>query len=161
MVADRGELSSLPTGGDHKSTRYLQGRALQPAFSPDGRWMAYAADESGSWEVFVQSVPAGRGKWKISNHGGAQPVWRRDGKELFYIGGAQIFGEKIFAVRVNTGASFEVGVPKELFDVQTSGFYYFRRHYSVTPDGQRFLVNEGVDDHPSTILLQNWLSPAR
>src|SRR6516164_2818265 len=76
----------LPTGGDHKSTRYLQGRALQPAFSPDGRWMAYAADESGSWEVFVQSVPAGRGKWQMSNHGGAQPVWRRDVKELFYKG---------------------------------------------------------------------------
>jgi hypothetical protein len=119
--------------------------------------MAYIEDVSGSYEVFVQPVPAGHGKWQISTHGGAQPVWRQDGKELFYLAA----GGNITAVPVKIGASFEAGVPKELFKISTADLPEIRRHYSVSPDGQRFLVNQFVASHPQTILLQNWLSPAR
>jgi len=59
------------------------------------------------------------------------------------------------------GATFEAGIPKELFPVVTNGLFNVWRQYSVSPDGQRFLVNTRVDERPQTILLQNWLSPVR
>jgi len=155
-AAPAGGLWLLSAGGDHKPVLYLEGRFFQPAFSPDGRWMAYVSAESGRYEVFVQPVPAGQGKWQISTHGGAQPIWRRDGKELFY----KSADSKIVAVPVKVGASFEAGIPEELFPVSTVGLIRYRRQYSVSPDGQRFLVNLRVDEHPQTVLLQNWLSPA-
>ena len=132
---------------------YLEGHAYQPAFSPDGRWIAYASNESGEYQVAVQSYPAGHGKWQVSINGGAQPVWSQDGKELFY----KSLDNKLMTVPVKTGTTFEAGVPKELFPVITWGTAWFRRQYSVTPDGQRFLVNVRVDAHPQTFLLQNWL----
>lgn len=155
-------LSLVPIQGDRKLVDYLEGPLYQPAFSPDGRWIAYAADESGQPDVFVQSFPAGHGKWQVSTHGGAQPVWSRDGKELFYKSPPLSDGDKVFAVPVKTGAMFEAGVPRELFSVNTmGGLPYFRRQYSVTPDGQRFLVNLRAEEHTQTILLQNWLTQAR
>lgn len=90
--------------------------------------MAYASAESGRYEVYVQPVPAGHGKWPISTHGGVQPVWGRDGKELYYKS-----TDKIVAVPVKIGASFEAGAPKELFAVSAYGLSSFRRQYSVTP----------------------------
>jgi hypothetical protein len=65
----------------------------------------------------VQPVPPGHGKWQVSTKGGTQPVWRQDGKELFYWSGDR----KIVAVPVKSGAQFEAGVPKELFSVSTIG----------------------------------------
>ena len=56
-------------------------------FSPDGRWVAYVSDENGRPEVYVQSFPTSGGKWLISTQGGTEPLWRADGKELFYIAG--------------------------------------------------------------------------
>jgi eukaryotic-like serine/threonine-protein kinase len=58
---------------------------LQARLSPDGRWLAYASNESGVWEVYVQPFPEGRGKWLVSTGGGSQPIWRGNGKELFYV----------------------------------------------------------------------------
>jgi len=120
--------------------------------------MAYAADDSGVSEVFVESVPTGRGKWQVSIHGGADPVWRHDGRELFYM---DLSRGKIFAVPVHVGASFEAGTPKELFAAHTTGIPYIRRHYAVTPDGQRFLVNVAPEQRQQLILLQHWLPTAR
>jgi serine/threonine protein kinase/Tol biopolymer transport system component len=151
-----GRLMLLSLGGAHQSTPYLDGQFAQPALSPDGKWMAYASAESGRFEVFVQPVPAGHGKWQVSTRGGAQPVWRQDGKELFY----KSADSKIVAVSVKAGAAFEAGIPKELFPIRTAGVSQVRRQYSVSPDGQRFLVNMPVDERPRTI-LQNWLTPAR
>ena len=60
----------------------------EPAFSPDGRWIAYASNESGRYEVYVRpfpgGAPSGSGKWQISTGGGFHPIWSRDGRELFY-----------------------------------------------------------------------------
>jgi Tol biopolymer transport system component len=151
-----GRLMLLSLGGDRQSTTYLDGQFAQPALSPDGKWMAYASAESGRFEVFVQPVPAGHGKWQVSTRGGTQPVWRQDSKEIFY----KSADSKIVAVSVKAGASFEAGIPQELFPIRTFGVNQVRRHYSVSPDGQRFLVNMPVDDRPRTI-LQNWLTPAR
>lgn len=154
-----GPLVSVSTS-DHKRSVYLEGQLAEPAFSPDGRWVAYSSLESGRWEVYVQSFPAGRGKWQVSTHGGAEPVWRQDGKELFYKTLDQA-GGKVVAVPVKTGVKFDVGLPKELFAVDVLGQAYVRRHFSVAPDGQHFLVIQRAQAPSQTVLLQNWLSTER
>src|SRR4029453_15396759 len=93
----------LPLFGDQKATPYLQNKfsEAQARFSPDGRWVAYTSNESGSFEVYVQSFPPSGGKWQISTNGGSQPQWRHDGKELFFLG----LDRKLTAVEVNGGES--------------------------------------------------------
>jgi hypothetical protein len=96
-------LGLVPLSGDHKPVSYLPGEFLkQPAFSPDGRWIADVAEESGRHEVYVQSIPAGRGRPHIYTTGGAQPLWRRDGKEIFYLSPDR----KMVGVPVKTDAAF-------------------------------------------------------
>jgi len=110
--------------------------------------------------VYVQSVPAGRRKVQISAHGGAQPIWRRDGKELF----CRDADGGTYAVPVKMSAnSFEAGAPQKLFTALGAGTPYFvRRQYSVMPDGQRFLMNVPAREEQSRIvLLQNWLGRER
>jgi len=127
----------------------------QPAFSPNGHWLAYVSRESGRFEVFVASFPAGHGKYEVSIQGGTQPVWRQDGKELFYLSQ----DGTLMAVPVKIGASFEAGTPQLLFKIRTRGLRQYRREYDVSPDGQRFLVNVLPEKPPQNpvILLQNWL----
>ena len=117
---------------------YLQSSfdSVQGRFSPDGHWIAYASNESGAYEVYVQSYPPGQGKFTISQAGGADPRWRPDGKELFFISPER----KLLAVDVTTGPQFEAKIPHELFDIPVTGMTDVRAHYAVTHDGQRFLV---------------------
>ena len=145
----------VPGGGQSAVYVGPQGVMWQPTYSPDGHWLAYVSEGSGRVEVFVESVPPGRGKYQISTHGGAQPVWRQDGKELFY----QSLNRTLMATPVKTGAHFEAGVPQPLFRVNTAGMLRSRRHYAVSPDGQRILVNVWPEREASepVILMQNWL----
>ena len=103
--------------------------------SPDGRWIAYTSNESGTREVYVQSFPASSNKWKVSNNGGSSPQWRRDGKELFYAG---VSGYNIMSVSITAQKSpgqIEVGIPQLLVRARIAGAF------GVTPDGQSFLIN--------------------
>ena len=124
--------------------------------SPDSRWVAYESDETGKREVYVQSFPASGARWQVSASGGSQPRWRRDGKELFYIGGDR----KFTVVAVDTAASsFAYGTPKALFAARISkGDDRPGEQYVVSSDGQRFLVNtmaeEGAYNHIGVVL--NW-----
>ena len=108
--------------------------------SPDGKWVAYASNESGDWEVYVTTFPAATGKWQVSRGGGTEPRWRGDGKEIFYIGPKSM----LTAVAVDTRDSFSSGNPTPLFRTQiraqVSSTDQFS--YDVTKDGQRFLVNK-------------------
>jgi Tol biopolymer transport system component len=138
-------------------------------FSPDRRFLAYRSFESGKSEVYVRDVlpdgTAGTGKWQISTQGGAEPRWRRDGKELFYLSEAADAAAggsvgKLMAVSVRTdGASFDASVPKPLFEARLPPGR--RNRYVVTRDGQRFLVNLATTPAFETIqpieLLVNWL----
>jgi hypothetical protein len=116
-------------------------------FSPDGRWFAYASNESGRPEVFVQAFPPSGGKWQVSTQGGTVPVWRGDGKELFY----QTPGDdSIYAVPVRTqGSSFEAGLPVKLFQRRMVHTNRERNRWVVTRDGQRFLLNVPSEDTSS------------
>ena len=99
--------------------------------------MAYASNESGQSQVYVQAIPANGAKWQVSPEGGTQPRWRRDGKELFYISGDQ----KLMAVPVKSGAAFEAGAPQALFELDPIFSPIGGRFaYQPAADGQRFLV---------------------
>jgi Tol biopolymer transport system component len=127
-------------------------------FSPDGRWVAYASNETGSMEIYVSPFPSASGKWQVSSAGGQEPRWRRDGKELFYLSA----DGKMMAAVVKTGDSFEAGSPVALFQthrrqpVSAQDFF----SYDVSDDGQRFLIATKVDEAnaaPLSVLL-NWAS---
>jgi Tol biopolymer transport system component len=111
-------------------------------FSPDGKWVAYASNESGDWEIYVTTYPGAAGKWQVSRGGGTEPRWRGDGKEIFYIGP---HGE-LTAVEVNAGETFSAGTPLKLFAFQAraeiSSTDLFT--YDVTKDGTKFIVNRYV-----------------
>ena len=124
-------------------------------FSPDGRWVAYSSDETGRSEVFVRAFPGPGGKWQVSSSGGGHPVWRRDGKELFYLS----LDNKIMAVPVASEGTFRAGAPVELFSVNLK-LLNENRAYDVSSDGQRFLVNSQSSDQasPPLELLVHWTS---
>ncbi|MBZ5599786.1 MAG: serine/threonine-protein kinase [Acidobacteriia bacterium] len=129
--------------------------------SPDGRWVAYASNESGDWEIYVTNFPGASGKWQVSRGGGTEPRWRGDGKEIFYIGPHGT----LTAVPVVADTTFSTGAPTPLFQfhgrapVSSTDLYT----YDVTKDGRRFLVNRYVKpEHidPLHIVL-NATAPSR
>jgi dipeptidyl aminopeptidase/acylaminoacyl peptidase len=121
--------------------------------SPDGRWLAYASDVSGRYEIYVQSFPGGGGKRQVSNGGGNSPRWRRDGRELFYYAA----DGKLMAAPVISGESFETGAAVSLFEFRAGTDPTFAP-YAVTADGQRFLINAVVETEPNAPLtvVVNW-----
>jgi Tol biopolymer transport system component len=154
----RWDLWVWPLSGERKWEVFLQTpyNEARPSFAPNGRWIAYESDESGRREVYVQSFPASGAKWQISSGGGSQPRFRRDGKELFYLGADR----KLTAVEVQTeAATFAFGTPRALFETRIrKGEDRPGNQYAVTSDGRRFLVNtvagEGASS-PVTLVL-NW-----
>jgi Tol biopolymer transport system component len=152
------DMGVLTLTGEPKASTFLGTpfNEAQGRFSPNKRWVAYASDESGTFEVYVRPFPAASGQTQISIAGGTQPEWRRDGKELFYISA----DGKLTAVPVTTdGATFSAGTPHPLFNVEVpEPNPPFPTDYAVTADGQRFLVNTIVDQptRPALTVILNW-----
>ena len=155
QVTSGQHLELLPVAGG-EPTRFLTGKGSETngQISPDGKWAAYASDESGSWEIYVTSFPVGAGKWQVSRGGGSEPRWRGDGKEIFYIAPSGM----LTAVPANAQSVFATGTPAPLFQIHgrapISSTDVFT--YDVAKDGKRFLVNRYVKpEHvaPLTILL--------
>jgi len=151
----------LPSTGDAKPSAFLETSfdEFRPRFSPDGRWLAYASDESGRREIYVMSFPDRAGKWQVSTAGGDWPRWRRDGRELFYL--TLDTNPSLMAVPVNAAATaLEVGEVQSLFQIDgpTTSTGYLGYPFDVSADAQRFLVHttrEGYAVEPLT-LLTNW-----
>jgi len=144
----------LPLFGDRKPVALLHSdfNESQGQFSPDGKWLAYVSDESGSAEVYVQSFPTLTEKRQVSIRGGSQPRWNRNGKELFYLASDR----KLMAVTFKPGAIFDFDTPHALFDTVLA-FGALRQTYSVSRDGQRFLLNTPVDVGTASIdVVLNW-----
>ena len=136
---------------DRKVEPFLHSRfnEIGPRFSPDGRWLAYASDESGRYEIYVQPYPGPGGKWQISTEGGREPVWVRN--ELFYRN-----GEKVMVVETTTRPTFSASNPKVLFE-GSYATYQSMPDYDVTPDGQRFLFLKAGEQPQSEIsVVLNW-----
>jgi eukaryotic-like serine/threonine-protein kinase len=155
--AGKRDLWLLPTTGDRKPFPYMQTPfdEFQGQFSPDGKWMAYGSDESGRWEIYVQPIPASGGKWQISNAGGTQPRWRRDGRELFYLS----MDKKITSVDVKLGPRPEFGAPTALFPIRVVQNAFGTDEFVPTPDGQRFLAtNAGSarEAQQTLTVVLNW-----
>ncbi len=131
-----------------------KGSQANGQISSDGKWAAYASNESANWEIYVTTFPGAAGKWQLSRGGGTEPRWRGDGKEMFYIGPRGM----LMAVPVNSEGTFSTGTPAPLFQIHRrapiSSTDIFT--YDVTKDGKRFLVNRYVKPArimPLTIVL--------
>jgi serine/threonine-protein kinase len=143
----------LPLAGDRKpwvfaETRFDEGGAV---FSPDGRWLAYASDEGGRYDVFVRSFPDRGGKWQVSTGGGLEPRWSGDGKALFYRDRGALY-----QVAIDTAGGFSAGPPERLFEGVRTGTN--AHTYSVTSDG-RFLIlppAQGSENATQLNLVLNW-----
>lgn len=107
------------------------------------RWLAYTSNETGRYEVYVRDFPEGRHKWQVSNQGGLQPHWRRDGRELFYL----TLDGTLMSVSVNPGPDFEFGASQTLFRTGLrflTLYTIWMNQYAVSRDGQRFLLNRSL-----------------
>jgi eukaryotic-like serine/threonine-protein kinase len=146
---------ALPLTGEGKPFPIVQDPFDEdfPALSGDGKWMAYQSNESGRKEIYITAFPGGGAKWQVSNNGGSSPKWRRDGKELFFLDGA----DTITAVDVNTSEGApRLGPAHALF--QAVGIQRDFGPFDVTADGKKFLVNSGnlkEGSDPLTLVL-NW-----
>lgn len=142
-----------PEGG--KPVRLIDspGNLMHANFSPDGHLIAYTSNESGKWEVHVQSFPLSDRKWQVSTTGGYEPRWRGDGREIYYLAEDR----KLMAVPVGAGPAF--GIPKALFQTRVlAGVNPLRMSYVPSRDGRRFLVNMQSGEpvpNPITVVL-NW-----
>lgn len=126
--------------------------AVQPALSPDGKWLAYVSDESGSFEIYVVPFPHGTGKWQISSGGGSWPRWSRNGNELFYRGIGTLMSAQISEKQGN----LVVGKTRELFKINP-GRGGLGPMYDVSADGKKFVVAQqaGTEIEPLTVVV-NW-----
>ena len=142
-----------PEAGAQKPFPFLDTEANEAAavLSPDERWMAYCSDESGQYEVYVQSFPEHGSKRQISTGGGIGPRWTS--KELFY----HALDGKLMAVEVKSGQSLEARAPLPLFEFRAGG-NLITPYYDVTRDGQKFLLSTIVETEPAAPLtiMFNW-----
>jgi serine/threonine protein kinase len=146
---------------DHSAQAFLQTPANEgaPQFSPDGHWLAYSSNESGKMEVYVQPYPGPGGKWQISVSGGAEPVWNPNGRELFFRS-----GNKMMAVDVSTQGTFTPGKPRMLFEGPYLQTNVALPNYSVSPDGERFLMTKDTEpDRAKTQInvVLNWFEEVK
>jgi serine/threonine protein kinase len=114
---------------------------FHPQLSPDGKWLAYTSNESGTMNVYVCAFPdANEGKWRISTNGGSGPRWSRDEKELYYLTG-EFITDAVMAVDVEMQSTFSHGKPRVLFRGKyVSSKPDYAIPYDVHPDGHRFLM---------------------
>jgi Tol biopolymer transport system component len=136
-----------------------------PEFSPDGRWLAYASNESGRWEVYATSFPDRERTITVSRQGGRAPAWSRDGKRLFYYSHppGPDGRRSMMAVPVRHDPEMSLGQPTALFRLPAGFVALSTRSYDLHPDGRRLLVGVAREQEPSPPitrlnLVHNWFA---
>jgi len=165
-VAANRDIWTLTLGDSVPVTRPLvTGPSDEPSaeISPDGRYLAYESNQSGRPEIYVQPFPGSGRREIVSIDGGSQPVWARNGRELFYRTPAQGPMMRMMVVDVTLGDAFTAGKPRVLWEAMRTRYPAGTggRTYDVAPDGQRFLMIQQRDSVPQTpltsvVLIQNW-----
>jgi len=152
-----GAVWTMPLFGDRTPFPVVQldspqGTVVHYRLSPDGRWMAYSARESGREEVYVTSFPSGKGRWQISQEGGTFPIWRGDTKELYYIGD----DGQVHAVDISSSPQeLRVGRSQTLFTMRNANPLF--APFDVSADGQRFLVAVPLTSQSEPlVLVSDW-----
>ncbi len=160
LPATRWNLWTLETGRGSEPRPFLvtADTEAQPDLSPDGRWIAYTSNESGRFEIYARPFPGPGGKLQISADGGMEPVWSRDGREVFYRN-----GDRMMSVPVRLGTPLQVGRPAALF--AEPGFLTLPivefRQYDVAPDGKSFVMVQLPDAQApaqAPVLVANWFA---
>ena len=148
---------AVPTSGEAKPQMLVKpesasGKVTFCRISPDGHWLAYSGTDGGSEEIYVTTFPNGNGRWQISRDGGTFPVWRSDGKEMFYLGN----DANMYAVPVNgSQGEFQVGKSQPLFEVRN--VFPLGSPFDPSHDGKRFLVLKEQEGSASPMMLVlNW-----
>ncbi len=159
----RNELWTMPLKGERKPAVLLSmptSSVAHPGISPDGTLFAYASDETGRAEVYVQTFPPTGAKWQVSTAGGDQARFSGDGREIFFVSRDR----KLMAATLARGKPLEIGPPSALFPLRIppNSMSDFRTQYAAAPDGQRFLVLTLVgdrDDAPAIVTLNGLGGP--
>jgi Tol biopolymer transport system component len=145
----RADLWLIPAAsGEPRAYAQSPFNEIDGAVSPDGRWIAYASDESGRFEIYVDSFPTPGTRGRLSSGGGQDPRWNADGTELFFRRASEVH-----VVRPSLAAVPEAAASERLFDARAD-----IRAYDVTPDGRRFLLNLPADeaDRGDVSVVVNW-----
>ena len=150
-------LWTMPVDRPQNANRVLDAEVRFAQFSPDDRFLVFSSSPSGASEIFVQTVAAPQARWRVSPHGGTQPRWSRDGKEIFYLSS----DGKLMAVPVRiTKNAAELGIPNALFTHPPLPATFSGYQYDVSPKGDRFLflTATGGGHVPPIRVIQNWES---
>jgi eukaryotic-like serine/threonine-protein kinase len=153
----------LPVDGDRKPTLFLESRFTlwYPELSPDGHWMAYVSNESGTPELYVQPYPGPGEKTRISTAVGFEPIWTANGREILYRSGT-LDRQQFFSAAVRSVSPFQADAPRLLFEAKPGEYDSTAptRSWDVSADGQRFLMLRVVasTDKPVTAMhvVLNW-----
>jgi serine/threonine-protein kinase len=151
-------------GGKPEIFLQTHGDERAPSFSPDGRWMAYSSDESGTFQVYVRAFPDKGGKWQISNSDGTYPMWSRNGRELFFEALDNHVMVTGYAVK---GDSFVADKPRVWSAKQLGGVANATKNIDLAPDGKRIVAlmpvdpPEGQKAESHVIFLENFFDEVR
>jgi Tol biopolymer transport system component len=149
------DIWAVPNREHAQPTRLVRGResAAEAQFSPDGRWIAYASDETSRLQVYTEPYPPTGERFAVTTEGGSQPRWRRDGKELFYVANDRF----LTAVDIQTSPAFKAGLPHRLFEARFPPGAGFFHEFAVMANGW-FLVNTSAAPEPSAqvAIVLNW-----
>ncbi len=161
QAAGRGDILALRPGIDSVAIELVATpfEEVSPTISPDGRWLAYASDESGMREIYVRPFPNSQdAMWMISTEGGSEPLWSHSGRELFYRSGA---GDLI-AASVVAGPTFALGSQRVLFSAADYAGLNVNRAYDVSLDDTRFvMIRQETTTTEDLVLVQNWFEELR
>ena len=153
-LATGDDIMMLSLDGDGSPEPFLVAEhgEIEPAPSPDGRWVAYASDESGQWEIYVRPYPARGGRIPVSRSRGTGPVWAPSGRELFYSN-----GDSLMVARVETESGFRVLSRTLLFRRS-----FVANGFDVHPDGDKFLMlRDEEESRRELVIVFNWFEELR